>query len=493
MSTAFVPLIEAARRLGWSVELVEACAAKAIKPGSDLTLPSTTIKKDLYFDEGDLEAFADFLAAPWPKPENGKRPKVPSAIRQDVREECHQACAICGSMDNGEVAHIQSVATTLNNSPDNLILLCPNHHSKYDYGFKPASNVTEEEIRSAKVIKRNSRKRRLLHEANATNALRDTLIWVQELRAKLKKDGGSVIDIATVETELAHVIQSMPAVLERAEADAKADKQTPSLAKHLAKRAPAISKAILGVSQTSSARDVRSATDSVAEIARDIFADIDEVKCPRCGGRGTTGLVGDFCAYCRGSCYVSTKKASEYDETTIDQVDCPHCQGEGTTGLVGDLCAYCRGSCLVSSAKEAAYNLVALDEVPCPHCGGKGMTGLVSDICNYCRGSCMVSKAKRAKYDPHDIDEAKCPHCGGKGTVGLSNRYCAFCHGSCVVSEKRLREYDDAELDEVNCPRCGGEGTTGRVGDICKLCKGDCFVTEATRDQYVARFGEGPE
>jgi HNH endonuclease len=36
------------------------------------------------------------------------------------------------------------------NSPDNLILLCPNHHTEYDLGFKPRSNVSLEALRAAK-------------------------------------------------------------------------------------------------------------------------------------------------------------------------------------------------------------------------------------------------------------------------------------------------------------------------------------------------------
>jgi hypothetical protein len=62
---------------------------------------------------------------------------VPDAIARDVRdvrEECHQCCAICGDMNNGEVAHIDPVTDTLDNSPDNLLFLCPNHHTQYHYG-----------------------------------------------------------------------------------------------------------------------------------------------------------------------------------------------------------------------------------------------------------------------------------------------------------------------------------------------------------------------
>jgi hypothetical protein len=34
--------------------------------------------------------------------------------------------------------------------------------------------------------------------------------------------------------------------------------------------------------------------------------------------------------------------AAEYEPDAIDEVDCPHCGGRGTTGLVGDPCGLCR-------------------------------------------------------------------------------------------------------------------------------------------------------
>jgi hypothetical protein len=69
------------------------------------------------YDEAELEAYRNYLIEPWPLPKPGVRPTIPKAIRDDVNEESHHGCAICGHMDNGEIAHIEAVAKTLNNAP----------------------------------------------------------------------------------------------------------------------------------------------------------------------------------------------------------------------------------------------------------------------------------------------------------------------------------------------------------------------------------------
>ena len=106
------------------------------------------------YDEAELLNYQKYLNEPWPRAKE-KRPSIPDAIMKDIREESHRCCAVCGDANHGEVAHIIAVAETLNNSPDNLIFLCPNHHTEYDLGFKPSSNVTLETIQAAKLIKGN--------------------------------------------------------------------------------------------------------------------------------------------------------------------------------------------------------------------------------------------------------------------------------------------------------------------------------------------------
>jgi DnaJ-class molecular chaperone len=102
--------------------------------------------------------------------------------------------------------------------------------------------------------------------------------------------------------------------------------------------------------------ETRRAARQVIDASESVI-DLDEVECPRCGGRGTTGLMGDLCAFCRGSQVVSQATADEYDPSEIDEVECPRCGGRGTTGLVGDTCDLCHGRSVVARATRAAWKI----------------------------------------------------------------------------------------------------------------------------------------
>ena len=119
-------------------------------------------------------------------PNHPKRrgPAIPAAIQRDVKFESHLECSICGSKDNGELAHIDPAANTSNNSPDNLLLLCPNHHTNYDLGHKP-SNVSRDLVLAAKAMKRASRRRMLRYEGNAFQALRAVLQAIEKIDQRL--------------------------------------------------------------------------------------------------------------------------------------------------------------------------------------------------------------------------------------------------------------------------------------------------------------------
>ena len=403
---ALLSKAEAAQRLGYSIELVDWLVENNAKPGEGRRLRSVDVGGTAHFNEEELDRFSTYLSQPWPVPPRGRRPHIPVPIREDVRAESHYSCAICGSMDNGEVAHIEAVATTLNNSPDNLLLLCPNHHRKYDLGHAPASNIDIEVIHAAKRMKRESRKRMLRYETNACGALRGILALVKKfetgLRAELSDHERQAMD-----TELGSLLAAVPKICEAAEESAKKDMGTDAAVAVVAQAAPRLSRlAAPAAARRRSEAQNRSTARSLVEQAADVFVDIDEVDCPRCNGRGTTGLVGDFCTYCHGSCVVSTAKAEAYDEEDIDEVDCPRCNGRGTTGLVNDFCAYCHGNCLVSTEKAEAYDEEDIDEVDCPHCNGYGTRGLRGDFCALCKGSCAVSKDKalayRKKYSRRD-------------------------------------------------------------------------------------------
>lgn len=112
---ALLPKIEAAIRFGITVELLSYFTKHCPKSGDTRLLQFKVVDKEEFFDEAELTAFFRYLREPWPMPKKGTRPPIPDAIKADVKEESHYGCAICGLSDNGEVAHIEAVADSLNN------------------------------------------------------------------------------------------------------------------------------------------------------------------------------------------------------------------------------------------------------------------------------------------------------------------------------------------------------------------------------------------
>jgi DnaJ-class molecular chaperone len=425
---ALLTLIEAALHLGLRVETLEYLTKQCPKPGESRKLKSVKTEKGPMFDGDELSSYGEYLTQPWPMPKKSNRPAIPQAFRDDVKEESYHGCAICGHMDNGEIAHIEALATTLNNAPSNLIYLCPNHHTKYDLGFKVKSNVTAEEIKAAKLLKRNARCRLLKYEAFATKSLLSLINFVQSIEQKIRS--AETENLKTIHlSEMAGLIAAVPDLVKASQKQAKKDGLVTEPEKALAKVAPKLAAIAAEVPSKPSEKATRTKAQRLISQVKEVLIEIDEVDCPHCGGRGLTGLVGDFCRYCKGSCVVSEAKRDAYDVDDIDEIPCPHCGGKGTTGLVSDICAYCRGSCVVSHARAEAYEPDEIDEVSCPRCDGRGTTGLVGDFCGYCKGSCVVSKAKYDAYDADDIDEAACPRCNGRGTTGLVGRLLRFLQG----------------------------------------------------------------
>jgi len=103
---------EAAIASGFSIELLDSLTKGCSKSGQTRVLKAKAMDGDVYIDDRELQAYLIYLREPWPLPASGTRPRVPDAIARDVREECHQSCAICGDMNHGELAHIDPVAET---------------------------------------------------------------------------------------------------------------------------------------------------------------------------------------------------------------------------------------------------------------------------------------------------------------------------------------------------------------------------------------------
>jgi hypothetical protein len=526
---ALLTKIEAAIALGVSIELLDWFIQTCPKPGETRKLVTIKAGNDHMINEDELAAFRQYLREPWPVKYDASRPSIPSKIKTDVKQESHLSCAICGYMDNGEVAHIEAVKKTYNNSPDNLIFLCPNHHTKFDLGFKPNSNVSEDEVRAAKLIKRQSRARIMRVEADVTRAYITVLDLIGKLEKKIDAAAGAPVS-KVYAAEMKNLLKHSAKLGKEISKASKSGTAQSELGKHLNKHAPTIAKLSAEGLAATSTKEMTTKVRSLVRESREVIEALDEVDCPRCNGRGTTGLIGDWCKFCRGSQQVTQERADSYDPDDIDEQECPHCNGQGTTGLCGDYCAYCKGSQLVSSERATTYSPTDIDEQPCPRCNGNGTTGLNGDYCAYCHGSCVVSNKKWNSYDPDDIDEVECPrcmgqgttglnsdpckfckgsqfvsrekadsynedeidevecpHCHGIGTTGLNSSFCSYCKGSQMISSEKAARYDPNEIDEVICPHCDGQGTKGFAGDLCKLCKGEQTVTSEKAEEYEAR------
>ncbi len=480
---ALITKIEAAIRLGIGMELLEHCCKGCPKPKQTRVLAVVETAQGDMIDEKELSAFHAYLHSPWPTPPKGTRPHLPEIIKEDIRQECHYSCAICGHMDNGEVAHIKPVADTLNNGPDNLIYLCPNHHTKYDLGFAPAANITEQEIAAAKLMKRKSRQRTMKYEGNLTIAYRSLLSAIAKIEQEIK-DQPSKNLVAIYETEARSLMRLLPTVTKDAQEQAAKDVEVDVAERVLMTSAPAIAEATLGLQSAETGHELRSRMTTVANLAKEVLIDLDEEECPRCGGSGMTGLVGDYCAYCKGSCVVTKKEAEEYDPDEIDEVDCPHCEGGGVIGFDQHWCPVCRGSCVVSRDDAELYDEDDVDEVDCPHCHGSGVLGHGQHFCPFCKGACRITQAEADQYDEDDIDEVDCPHCNGGGVLGYDQHYCPFCKGACRITQAEADQYDEDDIDEVDCPHCNGGGVLGYDQHYCPFCKGACRITQAEADQY---------
>lgn len=145
MSKAPVTEFEAAAMTAMSPELLRWFTKYSVKYGINRKLKVADKKNDAYFfDPDEVLSFDQWLRLPWPK-KDGKRPGVPSGITKEIKQEAGGECAICHShRDTCEAAHIDPVAASANNHPENLIWLCANHHTAYDKGlYGPAKGEEE--------------------------------------------------------------------------------------------------------------------------------------------------------------------------------------------------------------------------------------------------------------------------------------------------------------------------------------------------------------
>lgn len=485
---ALLNKVESAMLLNITVELLEYFVSYAAKGKNSRKLKvEKRIDGEWYFLDSELNSFRIYLSEPWPKPDKGQRPYLPENIKDDVKHESHHGCAICGLVTKCEVAHIEASKDSYNNSPDNLLLLCSNHHTDYDYGNK-VDGVNFDVVLAAKTMKRASRSRIMQYEKNSIAAYKSLLNLIKSLEFSLGKDPAKA-DVILV--ELKSLLSMIPEFEKRVEQEFSVkDKVFSPEDKYLKSKLAEISVAIAKDNIYKDTSEVKKAATNVNKITDEILLEFDEHTCPHCSGAGTMGLMGDICFYCKGEQLVTKNELDSYNVDNIDYKLCPKCNGSGQQGIMGRICSYCKGSIWVTPEKFFEYDDTDEDEVECPCCFGSGTIGLEGNVCPFCKGDQVVSSEKNDSYDECLVDLHDCPHCNGTGVKGFTGSICSYCKGDQRIKQSKVDSYDPSKIDEVLCPKCKGSGQQGLAGTLCKLCKGDQVVKSEVCAQYIAKYGD---
>lgn len=78
---------------------------------------------------------------------NGRRPPIPTEVINQLLYESNCTCCICKNSNNGVVIHhIEEWHISKSHNPDNLIVLCPNHHDKAHSHSDLTLNMTKERL-----------------------------------------------------------------------------------------------------------------------------------------------------------------------------------------------------------------------------------------------------------------------------------------------------------------------------------------------------------
>jgi hypothetical protein len=366
-----------------------------------------------YFDEDELDNFNVYLNSPWPKPSKGTRPTIPAGIKHEIMHEAFHCCPICRT-NAGELAHIEPVVKTLNNHPNNLIYLCPNHHTVYDYGHK-YNNVSKEDVLTYK----------------------KALLTFQTSQWKLQ---GNVIDsyisainmigrIKEIESEILKCVNSKEFEKLFEQILNKIEKLKPHNEK--ASLTTEIIESINKQEYTTNKEKAYTFVGARSQIVETIKKESHLDDCPLCNGKGSTDYY-DICPACHGEGLLSSKQIQNIDFNKYDLVNCPLCEGKGHTSHY-DPCPPCGGDGVLSKEQIQNIDFDKYDLVNCPLCEGKGHT---------------------SHYDP-------CPSCGGDG----------------VLSKEQIQNIGFDKYDLVNCPLCEGKGHTSHY-DPCPPCGGDGVLSK---------------
>lgn len=480
----------AAALVGMSPELLRWFTSYAPKQGIDRKLKKAEEKDQVvFFKEDELLSFNEWLKQPWPH-KNGKRPSIPQGIRREVKLEANGACAICNThKDTCEAAHLDPVAKTSNNHPENLLWLCANHHTAYDDGvYGPVEDETEF-VRGFKNVLHRHKRMMWRMQDEVSHKLYVVLETCDALAKQLDK-AGNPDQVEAVKKLAKKTLAVLPTLAPVSKADPKyAAFQTISadlgsltdkkeklhvrLKKAQVMRSTYV--AALGyvacpLCKATGAYDgydcpVCGGDREISERRADDvdLSDFEKVACPVCNGIGR--LKGNDCPGCGGEQRIERRFAEEIDVRDYADVKCPLCRGQGR--FKGADCPECGGDGKLEARYSNEIDLRQYKEVDCPLCKAQGTYG--GEDCPVCHGDRTMERRYADEVDIRDYGAVKCPLCKGKGS--FEGEDCPACNGDREMDRRYAQQIDLGDYAKVKCPVC--KGSRHRSGDDCRACDGD--------------------
>ena len=350
---------EAAVEFGFSPELLRWFTSFSVI--DDEKLAYQEINSLYVFKLSDLQKIDKKMLGKWPLPPSGTRPTIPEGIKREIKKEAQFCCPVCKSVQ-GELAHIRPVAKTLCNHPNNLIFLCANHHTEYDYGYI-YKNVDIEDIKSYK----DNLKRFNKHQWSVKGQLIQTYLGALNTAKSLLEIHESSVKNLIDDAKFEEVLNKIATSIEKKRK--KKNKQN-----------------MLNLT-----------VESLVEEIEDYTKSNSEDLCPLCSGLGSTSFY-DPCPICLGNGEIQKNdiRLDRLDEFKC--VDCRFCDGSGVKD--GDDCPACGGERQVAQGWAEQHDWTQYKLVNCPICRGSGDVG--DDDCPVCEGRFKVYKGWAENYDSYD-------------------------------------------------------------------------------------------
>ncbi|MBY3356030.1 HNH endonuclease signature motif containing protein [Rhizobium laguerreae] len=461
--------IESAIYMKMSPELLVHFTKHAVKYKETTKLVCVDDHSGRWYEKKDLDAFNTYLRQAWPKAPTAQRPKLPGKIRNEIMLEASAVCPICGFESAGEAAHLEAISASHSHHPENLLWLCPNHHTVID-DVAQMSNVKMTVARAMKEALVDRKLRMLRHEHALDKGILDLLRLVEKAtemlaNATLKEAHGGIEALASIDLKgLASVANAATA------AKSGGNNEKPAPLETLAKKI-STSAAKASVKNPSSLVSLK---EEGNEARAEYLAATGRIVCPLCDGAGHHNH--EDCPVCQCEGTIAKEDENKVDLADFAIIDCPVCEGSGR--LRGDTCPACVGDARMERRYAERIDTEKYEMVDCPLCKGRGCYD--GDQCPVCVGDRTIEARFADEVDPKDYDSVECRLCEGSGRFGGFE--CKPCGGEGRLPKRISDRIDWREFELVDCPSCDGTGAAEWGGD-CRVCGGNRQIFQGEVDR----------